>query len=197
MTFLAYNAIIYKTVLKEQSMDLKYYLTEQIKKHPSILPCDVAKICYQAAMGAEHLLSDVDAAKRFFDAEMAATKAEDGELFECLSDEICRVNFGAWKARKLPDDALFDAFVATARVKRGENELLVRYLDEAGACISDASFSLEEWQSFLSDYKAAGMPAVHHSARYRECERPAYRIVDREFLCKIEGLEAESAVHKD
>lgn len=178
-------------------MDFKYYLTEQIKKHPSILPCDVAKICYQAAMGAEHLLSDVEAAKRFFDAEMAATKAEDGELFECLSDSICRVNFGAWKAGNLPADALFDAFVATARVKRGGRELLVRYLDEAGACILDASFTLEEWESFLIDYKAAGLPAVHHSARYRECEKPAYRIVDREILCKIEGLEAEIAAYKD
>ena len=166
-------------------MDFKYYLTEQIKKHPSILPCDVAKICYQAAMGAEHLLSDVEAAKRFFDAEMAATKAEDGELFECLSDSICRVNFGAWKAGNLPADALFDAFVATARVKRGGRELLVRYLDEAGACILDASFTLEEWESFLIDYKAAGLPAVHHSEAYREHEKPSYRVVRRVILNKI------------
>ena len=161
------------------------------------MPQDIAKICYQAAMGAEHLLSDTAAAKRYFDAEMAATEAEDGELFECLSDSICRVNFGAWKARGLPSDALFDAFVATASVKRGGKELLVRYLDEAEACISCASFTLEEWQSFLIGYKAAGMPAVHHSARYRECEKPAYRIVDREILCKIVGLEADVAAFKD
>ena len=50
-------------------MSIKNYLTEHIKKHPSLMPQDVVKLCYQAAFGAEHLLSDLSAAKRYFDLE--------------------------------------------------------------------------------------------------------------------------------
>lgn len=165
-------------------MDFKNYLIEQLKKHPSMQPQDVVKMCYQAAFGAEHLLSDVSAAKRYFDAEFEATEPREGELFEYLSDEICRVDLGVWKARGLSPDLLFDRFVATARVPRGGKELFLKYLSEAEACFSDLSFgfSMEEWQEFLEKYKRAGMPAVHHSEAYRNSEKPAYRIVLRDLI---------------
>ena len=147
-------------------------------------PQDVVKICYQAAFGAEHLLADISAAKRYFDAEFDATEPREGELFELLSDEICRVDLGVWKARGLPSDELFGAFVATARVPVGEKERFSEYLVTAEACIAEetAAFSLEEWLVFLGKYKAAGMPAVHHSDAYRNSEKPAYRIVYRRLL---------------
>ena len=91
-------------------------------------PQDVVKMCYQAAFGAEHLLADASIAKRYFDAEFDATEPREGELFECLSDEICRVDLGVWKAKGLPPELLFDRFVATARVPRGGKELFLKYL---------------------------------------------------------------------
>ena len=147
-------------------------------------PQDVVKICYQAAFGAEHLLDDISAAKRYFDAEFDATEPRDGELFEPLSDEICRVDLGVWKARGSSPDLLFDRFVATVRVPRGGKELFLKYLSEAEACFSDLSlsFSVDDWQDFLGKYRAAGMPAVHHSEAYRNSEKPAYRIVLRALI---------------
>lgn len=35
-------------------------LAEQMRIHPSMTPRDIAKLCYQAARGAEHLLTDLD-----------------------------------------------------------------------------------------------------------------------------------------
>ena len=172
-------------------MEFRYYLTEQIKKHPAIMPQDVAKICYQAAMGAEHLLSDISVAKKYFDAEFEATEPRDCELFECLSDDVCRIDLGAWKKSGMPSEWLFDMFVSTASVKRGGREVLEEYLScvENVLSESDTRFSLEDWCEFLEKYRSAGLPAIHHSAEYRESEKPAYRIVSRELLTKYLSLE--------
>ena len=177
-------------------MEFRYYLQEQIKKHPSIMPRDVAKACYQAAMGAEHLLCDLSAAKRYFDAEFESVEARDCEIYECLSDDICRVDLGAWKATGMPGEWLFNMFAATATVKRGGRELLEKHISDAEAVIKEGktSFSPEEWREFLEKYREAGLPAIHHSDSYRESERPAYRIVDRGFLSCLPILLAANQI---
>ena len=37
-------------------MDFTTCLREQLRRHPSMQPQDVIKLCYQAARGAEHLI---------------------------------------------------------------------------------------------------------------------------------------------
>lgn len=154
------------------------------------MPQDIAKMCYQAAMGAEHLLSDISAAKRYFDAEFESVSPKDCELFECLSDDICRINLGAWKSLEMPKDWLFNMFIGTASVARGGKDTLEAYLSEAEDVLSGArvGFSIEEWREFLEQYRAAGLPSVHHSQCYRKNEKPAYRIVDRAFLACLPVL---------
>ena len=177
-------------------MEFRYYLEDQIKKHPSIMPRDVAKACYQAAMGAEHLLCDLAAARRYFDAEFDSVESRGGEIYECLSDDICRVDLGAWKATGMPREWLFNMFAATATVKRGGRELLEKHLADADAVVSskNVSFSAEEWREFLKKYREAGLPAIHHSDSYRVSEKPAYRIVDRGFLVCLPILLAASRI---
>ena len=152
-----------------------------------MMPEDIAKACYQAAMGAEHLLADTSAAKRYFDAEFDAVEPRDGELLECLSDEICRVNLGVWKSMGLSKERLFDAFVSTATVSHGGRETLEKYLADAEDVIQceNVRFSLDEWRDFLCKYKAAGMPQVHHSEVYRKNEKPAYRIVIKALVLEM------------
>jgi hypothetical protein len=162
-------------------MDFKYYLLEQLKKHPVMQPQDVVKMCYQAAFGAEHLLADVSAAKRYFDAEFDAIEPREGELFESLSDAICRVDLGVWKAKGLSKELLFEAFCAAARVESNGSEALVGYLSEASEAImaheDQFAFAMAEWDEFREKYMEMGMPAMHHSEAYRKSERPSYRIV--------------------
>lgn len=167
-------------------MDFKYYFEEQIKKHPAVRPQDVAKMCYQAAMGAEHLLADISAAKRYFYYEYDSVEIRDGELYECLSDEICRVDLGVWKAKGLNGESLFEAFADTASVGCNGKEKLSEYLLAASEYIKEneerLAFSQAEWREFEEKYRAMGMPAVHHSEEYRKNERPSYRIVLRKLV---------------
>jgi len=47
-------------------MEFGNYLTKQMTAHPCMQPQDIVKMCYQATFGAEHLLSDMDGAKKYF-----------------------------------------------------------------------------------------------------------------------------------
>ncbi len=166
-------------------MSIIPYLIEQLRTHPSMTPQDIAKLCYQAAHGAEHLLSDLDRARGYLLREFEATAADVGvPLIEPISDAVARVNIAAWKARELPPDTLFDLFAATATVSGEGDVRLVEYLTEAETFLlrAETRISPEDWQVFSAWYAQNGRPAIHHSEAYRQAEKPAYRIVRRELL---------------
>ena len=104
-----------------------------------------------------------------------------------LSDEICRVDLGVWKARGLPSDALFEAFVESAKPREGGRELLAELLGQIEDLIAEVEvgFSALEWRDFLEKYIELGMPAVHHSEQYREEYKPSYRVLERELAERL------------
>ena len=167
-------------------MDFSTCLREQLCQHPSMQPRDVIKLCYQAARGAEHLLADTTRARAYFDQEYTATPADATlPLFERTSEHVARVNIAAWKAAHLPAEWLFRMFVHTASVPMGGADLLEQYIAEA----ADIAGNLPGWAEFLSAWRGAGMPAVHHSEAYRAGEHPAYRIVNARFMCILPLIE--------
>ena len=164
---------------------IRPYLAEQMRIHPSMTPQDIAKLCYQAARGAEHLLSDLDRARGYLMRELEATPADgDVPLIEPISDDVARVNLSAWKAKGLSPDLLFELFAATATVRREGEDLLLAYLAQAGEWLAGTEGGVDpaEWGEFLLWYEEQGYPAIHHSETYRAAEKPAYRIVLRKLL---------------
>ena len=170
-------------------MDLERYLTEQLRKHPSMQPQDIIKMCYQAAYGAEHLLSDPDGAWNYLKKEYDEVTARDGELYEQISDKVCRVNLSAWKAKGLPIAWLFRMFVASCKVEQSGKERFEEYLKTVENCLDGMVFTEKEWTKYLEEYKSIGMTAVHHSEQYRLQEHPAYRIVESRFCGTFSILE--------
>lgn len=180
-------------------MEFKNYLIDQSQKHPSMQPSDIAKMCYQSALGAEHLLLDVERARAYFNMEFDSVEPRDGEMFECLSDSVCRIDLGAWKNSGLPCKYLFKMFVASARISQDGREKLVEYIESVENFLDELnlSFSLDDWKSFLQKYREMGMPAIHHSQSYRDAEKPAYRIVDRKFTKIIDLLKKLNEISGD
>lgn len=80
-------------------------------------PLDFVKQLYQACYGAEHLLTDIPAARRYFLEEMDSVPPDDAPLFERISPDYGRVNLSAWKENHLPPEWLFRMFVLTASRK--------------------------------------------------------------------------------
>ncbi|MCL2398481.1 MAG: hypothetical protein FWC91_01890 [Defluviitaleaceae bacterium] len=175
--------------------DIERYIKEQFELHPSMEPRDVAKLCYQAAFGAEHLLQDVENAKRYFYKEFESLDPQtdtDEPLVEPIGSGVCRINLGAWKKRSLPPEQLFELFVKSAgKIKKDESQFL-SYLEQAerfvkNNLIANISFTVEDWHNFINEYKKGGIRPVHHSKTYREQEKPAYRVVD-DSIFKLSGI---------
>lgn len=161
------------------------YLIDHLRAHPSMAPADVVKHCYQAAFGAEHMLTDPDRAHAYLLREWEATEPRaDLPIAEPISDAVARVHLAALKARGLSAEGLFPLFIASAQVEDGGKDVFLAYLDEAEHVIEagHAAFSLAAWKAFMTAYGEAGMPAVHHSDAYREAEHPAYRVIRRSLL---------------
>ena len=165
-------------------MEFRQCLLQQLRAHPSMQSRDVVKMCYQAACGAEHLLSDVEGARAYFDAECASVPNKDEPLFEQISSEICRANLGAWKQSGMPFEWLFSMFTATKFSGAGKNALPA-YLNAAEEVLREVGFDMDAWDAYMAEYRAAGMPAVRHTEAYREAEQPAYRIVAAAYAKRI------------
>jgi len=166
-------------------MQFKEYLLEQLNIHPSMMPQDVAKMCYQAVFGADHLLQDIKKAESYFNDEYENILPDSTiPLYECISDDICRVNMAAWKFEGMPQRWLFNMFAETASVSIGSIALQREYLMEAEKLAEEGcfGFSIEEWNVFMKNYESKHMPPVHHSENYRDNEQPSYRIVKRRFV---------------
>ncbi|WP_101909859.1 uridine kinase family protein [Marasmitruncus massiliensis] len=162
----------------------KEYLIEQTNMHPSMRPLDMIKLCYQAALGSEHLLRELAAAKRLFMEEFSAVTNGSSRLYEKISPDRCRVNLFAWKERGLPPEWLFRMFAGSASMPSGTDAEFRRLLKEAGLlCAAGAMpFSCHDWENELNTYWGAGGGAVHHSEQYRISEHPAYRLVCTRFI---------------
>lgn len=184
-------------------------LSEHLRLHPRACAQDAVKFCYQAARGAEHLLSDSVAGRKFFFEEFGEVKAADGEkwvpLYENLSEGYLRVNFAAWKAAGMKAEWLWNMFLFTvngAAERRisasgvendgGAEDVLDRYLEIAGRVYAEARGEAggQEWEKYIEVYRKMGKPALHHSDGYHEFEKPAYRVVAREFEPAIRVLKA-------
>lgn len=175
---------------------MEQYLREHLKKYPYMQPQDIVKLCYQAARGAEHLLKDEEAARRYFEEEYAQVPAQEGLLFEKISPDVCRVNMAAWKSSGMPSEWLFRMFVMSTLEFNRREHLLEEYLDIADRIVRTESmtFSPKKWDDYIESYKLDGMPATHHSSIYRNCIHPAYRIVNTRCLCILPILEKAAKI---
>lgn len=145
---------------------------------------DVYKLLHQAALGSEHAVSDCESARRWLIRELA----EMGEgILEPLADpispdgKIVRVHLRPFVTAGYDLDLLLDAFVRTANEYRGKVRLLEQYWQAVAGL---AGFAPREMDDFIGALKEKNYPAVHHSVKYNELYRPAYRVVSLDFCPK-------------
>lgn len=149
---------------------IRQYIEEQLALHPSITPQDVIKMCFQAAYGAEHLLTDIEKVRAYFYNEWESCSATGEPLAEFIAPDVCRVNLGAWKKAELPPEWLFNIFVQAAATPMQDSEQ--KFFEY-----------VQEWKAFIPAVEISdGKPRpVHHSQPYRDAERPAYRVISGAF----------------
>jgi hypothetical protein len=162
------------------------YLAQHLVRYPLAGPEDVYKFVHQSVFGPAHFISDAQAARAYLEREVAGLgPGSEGEpLVEPLSEVLVRVNLRPFVAAGGDRERLLAALVESAATVRGDAGLMrsrlaaaARLLEELGRR-DDAS----RLRSLGEAAAGQGFPALHHSERYTQAYRPAYRVVLRRLL---------------
>ena len=166
-------------------------LGHHFQRYPLMQLDDAYKLLQQAALGAGHALEASESLRQKFDDEIAGL---DGGPEEPLADAIspdgrlARIHLRAYLDAGHPADALFAAFVQTAREYPPAPDKLRKFC----ACVADLAgaggipFDPGETAQYFAKIAKADFPIVRHSAAFRKAYRPAYRVVCLDYLPAVE-----------
>ena len=161
-------------------MHIKETLLYHVEKYPKLEPQDIIKLIFQSEFGGGHIIKDPATSLQRLKEELLITPANPSiELFTPLVGEIVRVNLAALMEHRIRPEDLNEAFVASARLVKGDTESLEQKLGVALALAKSGAFSF--WHDSLleciSQWRDMGYPMVSHSQNYRDNYAPAYRVV--------------------
>jgi hypothetical protein len=163
-------------------MTLETILRDQFVRYPSMQLQDVYKLIYQAALGAEHTIADLEGTRQWLERELAEMgEGPDEPVMESISDDgpMVRVHLRPYVAQGGDPEALLGAFVRTANEYRGR----VQTLKNNWSIVAGLGYhSVVEMEAFTQSVQARDYPAVHHSTEYKRLYRPAYRVVWQKFI---------------
>ncbi len=161
--------------------DLSETLDTHLARYPLMTLQDMYKLLYQGILGPEHLLAEPEAFTVRLLAELAAVSpTADEPLYEPVRPDgrLLRVNLRPFKAVSGDPVRLSDACLEAAKARWGTpDDLRAAWAAVADACQGGRWSHLREAAAFSTWLEAQGYPAVHHSRRYREAYRPAYRLI--------------------
>jgi len=146
-------------------------------------PADAVKLAYQSVFGGGHMIADPAKSLAFLAQERAQTRADalqtSAVAFLPIGLGRARMNLASSALCGLPDTLLNRMFVRSAQDPAGDLPLFLRVLEEVSLAAADDmfAFSAAALDAYLSGYRTAGYPMVHHSEPYRLAYRPAYRVV--------------------
>jgi hypothetical protein len=163
-------------------------LDQHIARWPLAHVEDLYKWVFQAIRGPEHLIQDRSAFLARLEAEFQATEADRSHvLWEPLrpDHQLGRLHLAAFKATSMPIDALGEACLSSAQQawgSREELETVWQQLEAKGIGGRWPSIEAANVERFGELIANQGFGAIHHSERFRQHYRPAYRLVSQQAL---------------
>ena len=162
------------------SSDAQALVRAHLARYPASTPEDVYKLLHQAVMGPAHAAPARDDAKRWLDDELRTLgePRPDEPAIEVLdpSTGMARVHLRPWIAAGGDPYVVLDAFLATADAHHGDPEVLDARLRDVIEHV-ELPFGRAALEALVDRQRAAGFPAIHHSAAYEAAYAPAYRVV--------------------
>lgn len=165
-------------------MKLMSVIQSHLALYPAMQARDVYKLLYQSICGAEHLMTSSSAFEEYLRTEFDAVTALDEEplMVPLRTDgSLSRINLCPYKARGGTIAALLrECMRAMQPVDQSARDVLrhawSEFVDgcQAGKWASLLLTDVIDLDSWLLQHE---YPAVHHSDRYRQAYKPAYRLV--------------------
>ena len=160
--------------------ELRAILIAHAKRYPLMQPTDAVKLIYKNEFGGGHLIRDEQACLNYLRQEYASVaKDPTVALYEDIGNGIVRVNLAAVKPEDL--EQLGRAFIDSAAKHKGTMDRFLNKLEVLRKLANEGVFNFDTnaLNAYLSEYEAAGYPAVSHSPEYRQAYNPAYRVILR------------------
>ena len=158
--------------------ELRAILIAHAKRYPLMQPTDAVKLIYQNEFGGGHLIRDEEACLNYLRREYAdLEKDPTAPMYEDIGNGIVRVNLAAVREEDL--EQLGQDFIASAAKHKGTLDSFLNKLEVLQTLTTEGvfAFDLDALNAYLSEYKAAGYPAVSHSEQYRQAYKPSYRVI--------------------
>ena len=163
--------------------ELEKILRAHAKRYPLMQPTDAVKLIYQNEFGGGHLIRDEEACLNYLRREYTSVaKDPTVPLYEDIGNGIIRVNLAAVKPEDL--EQLGRAFIDSAAKHKGTMDRFLNKLEVLRKLANEGVFNFDTnaLNAYLSEYEAAGYPAVSHSPEYRQAYKPAYRIIRKAYF---------------
>lgn len=185
-------AIMASMVINAQDIDksaLRQAIERQLATYPKSQLQDIYKAFYQEHFGAEHMITDKEAARNYLDQELATMQDKrDGIYVEPIgmSGDYVRVYLIAVSHKILSSSQLLKAFIESAGDHKSPTiswatkwQAIVEVVDKVSPGLGSDDERAMLLQASLNNQ------AVHHSQAYNAAYHPHYRIVTREIFEKM------------
>ena len=177
-----------------EEIAFRQILSNQVVRYPRLQLQDLYKLIYQSAMGSEHAIQDMAAARHYLESEVNGLgEGLEEQTLDPISPDrrIVRINLRPYITKGGDPSMLLTAFIRTANEYKGIWAHLRRYWSyvERMAMEEVLPFAQDELERFFVKMVAGGFPVVHHSMAYRAAYHPAYRVIARDFLVNMDQNE--------
>jgi hypothetical protein len=171
----------------QAAVSFRQILISHSHRYPLWDVTDLYKLIYQAAMGAEHAVSDEAGARKWLLDEISHMGFGPEEpLLDSISPNgaVVRVHLRPFVQTKRNVETILTAFLQTALAFHGSTRQLESYGKIAIQIAKEGvfPFSAGAVAVFMEQQKEEGFPAIHHSLSFVTEYHPAYRVVARDFL---------------
>ena len=153
-----------------------------LRLHGGVELRDIYKLIHQSVFGPEHLGPMMSEHAIAEEMECGGSEPEEPLLEPiCVGTGACRINLRIARKHGISPATIAEALRASAADFSRDRRELARIWGELGTSLRSLSktFSDEEFQALTRLMCDQDYPAMHHSAPYRELNRPAYRVLIR------------------
>jgi hypothetical protein len=156
---------------------------------------DAYKWLFHATQGGEHAITSEDGPRTWLDEEWETLTAPkpDELLIEPLRPDgaIVRLHLRPYKAQGGNQEALLQAFIASAQSFKAERDVFVAVWRELYAQLLQGPISAihrQDWERLDAMAQAEHYSAIHHSQHYERMQQPAYRVLMRIHADRLQAL---------
>ncbi len=149
---------------------------------------DVYKLLYQAHFDVGYILTDTAAVVSYLLAELGSLDITIGDesLVERISTsgKMVRINLRPFKNGEFQPDLLVQLMFRSAGAVKVDTSQFYREWNEFRSLVrfEVLEFPAKEVEQWNRQVIAGKLEPVHHSEKYRQANKPAYRVVRREFI---------------